>query len=319
MTHDTSSLFAPLQIGHKTVRNRIVMPPMVVNRDLAGEVDDASRSGRAWYGQRAQGGVGLVIVEATSVVAFGDRYTAENLRPLVDAIHQGGALAAIQLFPGVRGQATTPAQLTPEQIDGLIDRYRVAAEICARAGFDGIEPHGAHGYLLNQFFSPEQNTRTDAYGGDLAGRMRLALRIVGTVRPIVERAGMILLYRHTPVGKGYGIEGSLVLAEALVQAGVDVLDLSPSSDKAPGDRAAPFASLGVPVIAVNGLDRVERALEVLREGRASLVAVGRGLIADPDWPLKVREGRLDEIVTCTECDACHEDLRSGIPVGCSQW
>jgi 2,4-dienoyl-CoA reductase-like NADH-dependent reductase (Old Yellow Enzyme family) len=100
---------------------------------------------------------------------------------------------------------------------------------------------------------------------------------------------------------------------------VDILDLSPSSDQVPGDRAAPFTSVGVPVIAVNGLDRVRRALEVLREGRASLIAVGRGLIADPDWPLKVREGRLDEIVACTECDGCHEDLRAGIPVGCSQW
>jgi 2,4-dienoyl-CoA reductase-like NADH-dependent reductase (Old Yellow Enzyme family) len=130
---------------------------------------------------------------------------------------------------------------------------------------------------------------------------------------------MLLFYRHTPVGAGYGIEDSLVLARALARAGVDVLDLSPSSHAAPGDRAAPFTSLGVPVIAVNQLDHVERALEVLREGRASLVAVGRGLIADPDWPRKVREGRLGEIVRCVYCDGCHEDLRAGIPIGCSQW
>ena len=77
--------------------------------------------------------------------------------------------------------------------------------------------------------------------------------------------------------------------------------------------------LGVPIIAVGRLDRVNRALEVLREGRATLVAVGRGLIADPDWPRKVREGRLDQIVACIECDTCHEDLRSGVAVGCSQW
>jgi 2,4-dienoyl-CoA reductase-like NADH-dependent reductase (Old Yellow Enzyme family) len=314
MAIDTSPLFTPLQIGHRTLRNRIVMPPMVVNRDLAGE------SGQQWYGRRAQGGASLVIVEATSVADFGKRYTARALRPLVDAIQREGAHAAIQLFPGVRGQATTPADMTAKQIDALVDAYRSAAEICAESGFDGIEPHGAHGYLLNQFFSPEKNQRTDAYGTSaLEDRMRLALRIVDAVRPIVLGAGMMLLYRHTPVGPGYGIEDSKVLAEALVQAGVDILDLSPSSDQVPGDRAAPFTSVGVPVIAVNGLDRVRRALEVLREGRASLIAVGRGLIADPDWPLKVREGRLDEIVACTECDGCHEDLRAGIPVGCSQW
>jgi 2,4-dienoyl-CoA reductase-like NADH-dependent reductase (Old Yellow Enzyme family) len=286
---------------------------MVVNRDLTGA------DGREWYGRRASGGVGLVIVEATNVVDFGAQYTAQNLRPLVEAIHQDGALAAIQLFPGVRGQATSPAQMTVKQIVRLVGHYETAAEVCAAAGFDGIEPHGAHGYLLNQFFSPVKNERTDAYGGDFVGRMRLALHIIETVHPIVERAAMLLLYRHTPVGRGYGIEDSLVLTEALVQAGVDVLDLSPSSDVAPGDRAAPFMSLGVPVIAVNQLDRVERAMEVLREGRAMLVAVGRGLIADPDWPLKVREGRLDEIVTCIDCDGCHEDLRSGIAVGCTQW
>jgi 2,4-dienoyl-CoA reductase-like NADH-dependent reductase (Old Yellow Enzyme family) len=287
---------------------------MVVNRDLDGA------SGQEWYGRRAQGGAGLVIVEATNVGDLGARYAPASLRPLVDAIHQGGAHAAIQLFPGLRGQATTPEALSVEQIDQLVASYRRAAETCALAGFDGIEPHGAHGYLLNQFFSPEKNERVDAYGGNtMEGRMRLALRIVNAVRPVVLGAGMLLLYRHTPVGPGYGIEDSLVLAKALLKGGVDLLDLSPSSDKAPGDRAAPFMSLGVPAIAVNQLDRVGRALEVLREGRASLVAVGRGLIADPDWPRKVQEGRMDEIVACTRCEGCHEDLRAGIPVRCSQW
>lgn len=314
MNLEPSPLFQPLQIGPKTLRNRIVMPPMVVNRDLAGA------DGPEWYGQRASGGTGLVIVEATNVGDVGDRLTAERLRPLVDAIHQGGALAAIQLFPGLRGQATAPADLTLQQIETLVDAYRGATEVCAAAGFDGIEPHGAHGYLLNQFFSPEQNERDDAYSAaSLENRMRLALSIVQTVRPIVVRASMLLLYRHTPVGPGYGIQDSLILAQALVEAGVDVLDLSPSSDAAPGDRAAPFMSLGVPIIAVNELDRVERALEVLRKGRASLVAVGRGLIADPEWANKVREGRQDEIVECIYCDQCHEDLRAGVPVGCSQW
>jgi 2,4-dienoyl-CoA reductase-like NADH-dependent reductase (Old Yellow Enzyme family) len=313
MADDVSLLFEPVQIVQKTLRNRIVMPPMVVKRDLA------SGDGRAWYGEHARGGAGLVIVEATPVGRFGDELCAENLRPLVDAIHQGGALAAIQLYPRLPGLGATPAELSTTEIGKLVDGYCAAAEVCAAAGFDGIEPHGAHGYLLNQFFSPEKNERVDAYGGDLADRMRLALEIVNAVHPVVERAGMLLLYRHTPVGPGYGIEESLVLAKALVAAGVDVLDLSPSSEEAPGDRCAPFMELGVPVVAVGRLDQVERALEVLREGRATLVAVGRGLIADAEWPLKVREGRIDEIVSCIACDGCHDDLRAGIPVGCTQW
>jgi len=332
MSVDTAPLFEPLKAGGKTFRNRIVMPPMVVNRDLAGP------DGREWYGRRAAGvmgwqsqptasmassagpaGPGLVIVESTNLVEFDGHLTAGNLAPLVDAIHKGGAVAAIQLFPGVRGLPTTPAEMSAADIAETLSRYRRAVEICASAGFDGIEPHGAHGYLLNKFFSPEQNTRTDEYGGDMGGRMRFAVRIVETVKAIAGPAGMLVLYRHTPVGPGYGIADSLVLAGKLVAAGVDILDISPASDAAPGDRAAPFMNLGVPVIAVNQMDRVERALEVLREKRADLVAVGRGLIADPDWVEKVRSGRTAEIVACTGCDSCFGDLEKGGAVGCIQW
>ena len=221
------------------------------------------------------------------------------------------------------GEARQPLlPISPRKTSGrLLAQYRLAAEICAEAGFDGIEPHGAHGFLLNQFFSPVRNQRTDEYGGEIAGRMRLALEIVETIRPIADRAGMLVLYRHTPLRDdfGYGIAESLILAEALVKTGVDILDLSPSSGIAPGDRAAPFTKLGVPVIAVNELNIVDRALEVLNFGRASLVAVARGLIADPDWPIKVREGRTDEIVQCVCCDECHADLRRGVPVRCAEW
>ena len=315
MDATVAPLFTPLQVKDKTLRNRIVMPPMVVNRGLA------TPAACEWYGRRAQGGVSLAIVEATNSILFGEELTGSNLRPLADAIHAGGALAAIQIFPGWRGQTTAPAYLSSQEIAKLLAQYRLAAEICAQAGFDGIQPHGAHGYLLNQFFSPVRNQRTDGYGGDLAGRMRLAIEIVETIRPIADRAGMLVLYRHTPLRDdfGYGIPDSLILAEALVKAGVDILDLSPSSGVAPGDRAAPFTKLGVPVIAVNGLDRVSRALEALEHGRADLVAVGRGLIADPDWPIKVREGRQDEIVVCVSCDECHSDLRRGVAVGCAEW
>ena len=219
--NDVTALFTPLETKHKTLRNRIVMPPMVVNRGLT------TPEACEWYGRRAQGGVGLVIVQATNVTDFGDVLVADKLRPLVDAVHTGGALAAIQLFPGKRGQDVSPAQLTRQEIEDLVAQYRTAAEICAAAGFDGVEPHGAHRFLLNQFFSPIHNERTDEYGGSLAARARLALRIVETIRPIAAEAGMLILYRHTPVWSGYGIEESLVLAEWLVEAGVDVLDISP--------------------------------------------------------------------------------------------
>lgn len=312
MTLDTRPLFQPLRVKGKALRNRIVMPPMVTCRGVT------TPAAAEWYGRRARGGVSLVIVEATSIGRFGMDLSAERLRPLASAIHAGGALAAIQLFPTTQGRQVAPNDLSAADIDVMVQRYRMAAGICAAAGFDGIEVHGAHGYLVNQFFSAERNRRNDTYGGTVDRRMRLAIDIVQAVRPACG-ASMLLLYRHSPVGPGYTIEESVALATRLIDAGVDMLDLSPSSDKAPGDLAMPFSELGVPVITVNELDRPARALEALTERRAHLVAVGRGLIADPDWPIKVREGRFGDIVACTRCDGCHEDLRQSRPVVCRQW
>jgi len=314
MVVDTGLLFESLEVQNHTLRNRIVMPPMVTNRDILGE------DGIAWYGERARGGVGLVIVEATSVFRFdGSDLTGERLEPLADAIHAGGALAAIQLFPARIGQAVAPADLSGKDIDVMVARYTDAAEVCLAAGFDGIEPHGAHGYLLNQFFAPERNARTDDYGGSAENRGRLALRIVDAVRPVCDR-GMLLLWRHTPEGPGYAIADSLPYVLSLVKHGVDILDLSPSSIDAPGSHAAPFCELGVPVITVGALDDGDRALEALHAGRANLVAIGRGLIADPDWPAKVRAGRTNDVTRCVRCDdLCFGNLRRGLPIACTQW
>ncbi len=317
-TVDVSPLFAPLAVRGRILRCRVVLPPMVQLRPIT------SAAGIDWYRARAAGGAGLVIVEATAVNRFGTELHADNLRPLVDAIHEGGALAAIQLFPVTfdfpRTEAPpAPADLSIDDIAGIVDEYQRAAAICVAAGFDGVEPHGAHGYLLNQFFSPGQNERTDLYGGPQVNRERFALQIVQVLRPLRDK-GLLLLYRHTPIGNGYGIEDSRIFLEHLVQAGVDILDISPASDKQPGDRAAPFTGIGVPVIAVNHMDEVDRAVEVLHEGRADLIAVGRGLIADPEWPRKVREGRFEEIIHCERCnEGCFGHLKKGIPVVCTEW
>ena len=314
MSVDVTPLFRPLKVRDRELRNRIVMPPMVGLRPLT------SPEGVEWYGSHARGGVSLVIVEATAVNRFGLGLTAETLKPLVDAIHDGGALAAIQLFPVTFGRVVSPDEVDRTEIEEIVACYRTAAEVCADAGFDGIEPHGAHGYLLNQFFSPVQNRRTDEFGGGtLDNRMRLARTVVEAVRPACD-SGMLLLYRHTPIGQGYGIEESIILAYELVKAGVDILDISPAGDKVPGEQAAPFRKLGVPVIAVKNLDEIDRALDALNAGRADLIAIGRGLIADPDWPIKVREGRFDDIVECTKCDEkCFGNLRTGVPIECTEW
>ena len=310
----TSALAEPLTMAGRPCRNRIVMPPMVTVRD------PVSPEGVRWYGEHAKGGPGLVIIEATGVPRFGDDITVATLRPLVDAIHDGGALAAIQLFPIRFGSDAEVDSLSPTEIGAIVAQYRVAARTCADAGMDGVEPHGAHGYLLNRFFSPAQNHRTDEYGGSLQNRMRLGLEIV---RAIVEEAvpDLFVLYRHTPVQEGsYGLDDSLPFARQLIDAGVAVLDISPSSDRAPGDRAAPFMDLGATVIAVGAMDQPGRAAEALSQGRCDAVAVGRGLIADPEWPLKVQAEQWDRVVTCTKCNhKCFGNLKRGLPIACTQW
>ncbi len=315
MRMDVTPLFRPLTVNRKSFPNRIVMPPMRQIRDIPG------KEGLKWYAERSKGGVGFVIVEAMPASFFGTDLTAKNMKPLVEVIRGSGALAGIQVIPVTfERHRLSPGEIDRREIEGIVAQYRQAAEVCAAAGFDALEVHGAHGYILNQFFSPLQNLRTDDFGGIINNRMRFGLTLVTALRPVCRSADMLLLYRHTPQGEGYGVPESYSFAEALMKAGVDILDLSPSSIEYPGDLAAPFKPLGVPLIAVNQLNHVARALEVLNQGRADLVAIGRGLIADPEWPQKVKEGRFQEIVECLDCrKKCSGNLQKGIPIECVQW
>ena len=158
---NVNPLFSPLTIKTKTLRNRIVMPPMVQVRPIT------SPEGIEWYAERARGGVALVIVEATGVPHFGDELTIATLKPLVDAVHDAGALIAIQLFPVKFGRVITPAKVSLEEMGEIFANYEIATEICAAAGFDGVEPHGAHNYLINRFFSPVQNRMAASKTGNV--------------------------------------------------------------------------------------------------------------------------------------------------------
>ncbi|NCO42299.1 MAG: hypothetical protein COZ06_08835 [Armatimonadetes bacterium CG_4_10_14_3_um_filter_66_18] len=306
-------LFQPLPIRTHELRNRLVCPPMVTCRDVVGP------EGLKWYRTIAAGGVGCVIVEAMRVHLFGTDFTAANMRGLADAITTEGALPVVQLFLAQTEGLAEPADFSLADLDRVVEQFVTAARVCEEAGFAGVEPHGAHGFLLNRFFSPVANSRTDDYGGQaLEGRMKLGLRIVSTLRERLSDE-TLLFYRHTPrLGEDYPLDDSLQFARRLQAAGLDVLDLSPAGIDEPAELAAPFASeLTIPVIAVNNMCQHDRAVTALEQGRADLVAIGRGLIADPEWPRKTQAGRLDEILFCTECDeACFGNLRRGEPIGC---
>jgi 2,4-dienoyl-CoA reductase-like NADH-dependent reductase (Old Yellow Enzyme family) len=274
--------------------------------------------------------VGLIIREATAIRDLARPEFADSLKRTVDAVHEAGAAMAVQLMEWGRTADGEPFAVserdgmraaTEAELLELVDLCAQAAAECRRIGFDGVEPHGAHGFFLNQFFSPVHNRRTDAFGGSLAARMEMGLRIVRAIRQAVDRPCLIL-YRHTPRGEGYSVEESQQFARRLQEAGVDILDVSPSTSSSHMPRADMAGALkevvGVPVIAVGGFGDVDAAESVLEHKRADLIAIGRGLIADPDLPNKVRDGALDDLIRCNECnEKCFGNLSQGIPIGCS--
>ncbi len=317
-------LFSSLRVGSITLRNRIVMPPMVTNMQVGSE------QAHAWYVARASGGAGLIIREATAIQQLANPAFAGKLRPTVEAVHKAGAAIAVQLMVwrrSARGKSIAASaregfkEATEAELLELIDLYAKAAKECRRIGFDGVEPHGAHGFFLNQFFSPVWNRRTDTFGGSVKKRMKMGLSVVQAVR---EAAGedCLVLYRHTPRGEGYTLEDSQRFVKELEKAGVDILDVSPSTSSSQAPRADMAGVMKevvtIPVIAVGGFGRDLKAAEsVLEQGRADLIAIGRGLIADSELPNKVRDGR--EIIECKECDEkCYGNLRKRIPIGCAQ-
>ncbi|MGB9858626.1 MAG: NADH:flavin oxidoreductase, partial [Moorellaceae bacterium] len=206
-------LSGPIKIGRLELKNRMVMPPMVTNYAYT----DGSVTPRliAYHTERAKGGVGLIIVEATYVHPSGKGFKNQlgiysdrllpGLRRLVDAVHAQGAKIAIQLYHGgrqttsaVTGQpivapsalpcatiGEVPKELTKEEIASLVRAFAEAARRAKAAGFDAVEVHGAHGYLINEFLSPLANKRTDEYGGSLENRMRFPLEVVRAVRQAV--------------------------------------------------------------------------------------------------------------------------------------
>ena len=197
-----SLLFSPLHVRSVRFRNRIVLPPMKTNMDLT------DRQAVAYYRARSAGGAGLVIVEATPLEQFDDPRFGDSLRRLADAVHAGGATAAIQLiqFGRLNGERVEPSATedaraaTTEEIKEIVGRFAAAAAMACDAGFDAAEIHGAHDFLLNRFFSPQLNRRTDGYGGTLERRMRFGLEVVGAVRSECGE-GFLVLYRHTTINR----------------------------------------------------------------------------------------------------------------------
>jgi len=361
-----SPLLTPARIGPVEIKNRIVMPPMTTRTaDAEGFVTEDSV---AYYMARVNGGVGLITVEMASpekcgrhrrheIGIYDDRFLA-GLTRLVEEIHRGGAKASIQLGHGgghtradICGEApiapsaiahpvyeTTFETIVPQEMTKARIAETVAAHVAAalrakNAGFDCVEIHAAHGYLISQFHAPFENRRGDEYGGSLENRARFGLEILRAVKAAVPDLGVI--YRLSvedffPGGLTFDEGRQIALWAA--SGGADALHISaghyrslPSAqivlppmsypDGTFLDYAADIKSrVAVPVIAVGRLGDPALAQNAVASGKADFIALGRTLVADPQWVEKVARG--EPVRRCLACNTCINEMRGGARIGC---
>jgi NADPH2 dehydrogenase len=316
-------LLDPLTIKTIKLRNRIVMPPMQSGRaSFEGEVTNKVIN---FYVRRSSA-LGLPIVEHSYVTALGKIGPKQlgiysdsligGFEKLANAIHAVGAPAVVQIshaggaankkvigaIPVGPSQTEKIRMLEKTELQEIAEDYALAAERAVKAGFDGVELHGAHGYLLNQFFSPLLNKRQDEFGGSPENRMRFPLMVVEKVQRRLD--GRLLLYRlgaDDLAPKGIHIEDAIAFALKLEQMGVDILDVSggmcgsePKQLRTVKGYFVPQAheikkAVKVPVIGVGGITEAEFADKLVREGRVDLVAVGRAMYHDNEWAQKAVE------------------------------
>lgn len=319
------NMFDSIVIKNLKFRNRIVLPPMcqysVEKKD--GVVNEWHFQ---HYVSRAVGGVGMIIIEMTDIEPDG-RITdfdlglwsddqVEPLKRLIGECKKYGAVVGIQIahagrkaqdaFTPVAPSAIrfsedykTPRELSTAEVEEMVVKFQEAARRAVKAGVDFVEIHGAHGYLVHEFQSPLTNKRQDKYGKDL---WRFGAEVISAIKEAIPRE-MPLQFRISAVeyaDGGYGIEHGMELAKKYREAGVDIFHVSSGGEgsKGPGKvfsgYQVPMAEkirsvAGIPVIAVGNLEDPEVAQRVILENRADFVAVGRGMLKDPYWPLHAGE------------------------------
>ncbi len=326
---NTSTLFSPLALRGLTLRNRIVLAPMCMGS--AGEDGRATDWHLAHYLARAMGGVGLLLLEATAIEPRGrlcqndlGLWSDAQIEPLARIVRLAqaeGAAIGVQLAHAGRKAWSAdsghgpeqpvapspipfddgwrrPHPLTITEIDEIIAVWQAAAARARAAGFDIVEIHAAHGYLIHQFLSPLANERADEYGGSLTNRMRLLLCVVRAVRQVwpLDRPLLVRVSATDWAAGGLTVEDLVATARELIESGVDLIDVSSGGigPDGPGNVGpgyqVPFAAqirrqAKVATAAVGLITTAELADEIVRSGRADLVALGRELLRHPHWPL----------------------------------
>lgn len=328
-----SYINTPLVNKKLPLKNRIVLPPMATAKsDESGKVSQALLD---YYDEKSQGGyIGLIITEHSFIdpqgkahpgqVSIAEDSVLDGMTKLAQTIHKNGSMAIVQMNHA--GSATnssitgmevvgpsavqntnpngkeTPRELTIDEIHGIIKSFVDAARRVKAAGFDGVEIHSAHTYLLNQFYSPITNKRTDEYGGDLSGRIKIHLDVIKAVRSEVGEDFPILLRLGACdyMDGGSTMEDSVKAAVEFEKAGVDLLDISGGlrGYNIPGVEGQGYFKditkaikrvVSIPVILTGGITEAKAADELIASGQTDLVGVGRALLKDSEWAKKAIE------------------------------
>lgn len=351
-----ADIFAPWHIGRLSIPNRLVRS---ATWDGTAEPDGTpTQEGILLLADLAEGGVGLIITGFMHVSEHGKALAGQTgihtdamvgpLTRLTDAVHKAGCLVCAQVVhAGGQTQAETigrrplgpsalvnrafnqeVAELTPAQIEGIVEDFAMAAARARAAGFDAVQLHGAHGYLLSQFLSPHTNRRQDAYGGDLHGRARLLRQVYQAMRDAVGPEFPVLIKLQTTDGleEGLALEDAVAAARLLDELGMDAIEVSggvpyakrktPAREVKSADGEGYFlenaravkAAVGCPVFCVGGWrspERIGRALEEL-----DAVSLARPLVRQPDLARRWRQGSA-EPAACISCGGCFVTARQG--------
>ena len=368
MSMTYSKILEPIQIGRLRVRNRINMAPMTtLYAGSDGEVTDQLMQ---YYAARARGGTGMVTVEGAyvndnglqipcSINVSDDRYIP-GLSRIANAIKDNGAAAVLQLIhagiqawveqsvgPSEIGRIDgkpistelTPRAMTTKEVHQYVNDFAKAAKRAQMAGFDAVQVHGTHGYLIMQFLSPITNHRIDNYGVD---RNLFPVEIVQEIKkacgkdyPVIFRLCADETLGDKFMQKGITIEDAKITAQRLEKAGVDAFDVTGGSDDVihlyvpsayvlEGIEGAfiNYAEqikevVSVPVMTGGGVETPEEAERILTEHNVDMLFIGRGLIADSEWIRKIETGRREEIRPCVKCVECGQRIVYDAEMRCS--
>ena len=333
-------LLSPRKIGSLELKNRAIMAPM--SAALGNPDGTVSDPLIAYLTARANGGVGMIITEYCFVTEDGrssdhqisitDDDKIPGLKKLVDAVHAHGAKICLQLQHGGRRSMVrvmapsaimkqtdrvTPYEMTTQDVHDLIHAFIAAAVRAKKAGFDMVEVHCSHGYLLNDFVSPSANRRTDEFGGGITGRAKVPVMIIEGIKKVCgeDYPVSVRLNGDDMVSDGNLGRDSAALAMLMEEAGADLLDVSGGMNGV-GYGIAPAAVktgyntdpaeeirrvVSIPVAVAGRINEPEYAESLLRKGDVEFITLGRALFADPEFVNKAAQGKEEEICPCVGC------------------